>query len=245
MELEEYLIADQKNKIEQLQRDLELKERALSLVTHDIRGVTQNLKWVIDSIANKEVPQELLFAMLPELKSEIKTNQRTIDHVLHWIKYAEKERELDIQTIMLHDLYNDLVERLGIAIKSKGLHVKYEGDRSLTIRTDKYLISFILMRVLENAVKYSYSEGNVRFSVANAADDTIKISVIDEGMGIENIDKLFSFDGPRFTGTEGEKGAGLSLIIVKQLCDRLGITITAVSEPVGTKFELYIPTTTN
>lgn len=228
---------------EELQHQLDLSKRALSLLAHDIRGISSNLKWVVDSLDNKEVPQDLVFGMLPELKTEVEVNRQATENALQWVKYTAHGKGLNIEPVSVYNLYVALVERLRVLISEKQLRFQYIGDHSLTIQTDAYLISFILTQLLANSIKYSYNGGTVTVSVMNDGRDNIKLSVVDQGMGIEDTTKLFSFDGPRFTGTQGEKGSGLSLIVVKELASLLAIDIWVTSEASETKFELNIPNT--
>lgn len=226
---------------EELERQLDLSKRALSLLAHDIRGIGSNLKWVVDSLDNKEVPQDLIFGMLPELKTEVEVNRQATENVLQWVKYMKHGKGLNIERVSVYDLYNTLVDRLRVSIREKQLRLNYDGDRSLTVETDTYLISFFLTQILANAIKYSYNGGNITFSAMNDKLDKVRLSIIDQGMGIDDTTKLFSFNGPRFTGTQGEKGSGLSLIVVKELTSLLTIDISVSSDSSGTKFELNIP----
>lgn len=228
---------------DELQRQLDLSKRALSLLAHDIRGISSNLKWVVDSLTNREVPQDLIFEMLPELKTEIEVNCQATENVLQWVKYTNHGKELNIESVSVYNLYVSIVERLRVLISEKQLRFHYVGDRSLTIQTDAYLISFILTQIIVNSIKYSYNGGTVTVSVMNDDRDKIKLSVVDQGMGIEDTTKLFSFDGSRFTGTQGEKGAGLGLIVAKELASLLAIDLLVSSKASETKFELNIPNT--
>jgi signal transduction histidine kinase len=111
------------------------------------------------------------------------------------------------------------------------------------ITSDIELLYQILENLLSNAVKYSKDGGVVAFKVRHA-DDILKISIKDEGIGILSSEQpqLFSrfFRGKNVGLREG---SGLGLSIVKKCVDVIGGEIEFTSEvKKGTEFRLKIPT---
>jgi signal transduction histidine kinase len=82
----------------------------------------------------------------------------------------------------------------------------------------------VLDNLLDNAIKYSPSGGDVRLGV-EGADGTVRFSVADDGLGIPAsergriFEKFYRLD-PDMTGGIG--GTGLGLYIARELVRRVG-----------------------
>jgi two-component system sensor histidine kinase VicK len=81
----------------------------------------------------------------------------------------------------------------------------------------------VLDNLLDNALKYSPDGGDVRLTV-EAADDAVRFSVADGGLGIPTVEQSRIFDkfyrlDPDMTGGIG--GTGLGLYIASELVRRV------------------------
>ena len=113
---------------------------------------------------------------------------------------------------------------------------------SFTILADKNLMEYSLFNILDNAFKYSVGCGDVVLNIFTS-EDTIKLEIIDDGIGIPKADqhKLFnSFF--RASNTTGIQGTGLGLSIVKTFTEKNSGTIKVESSvDEGTKVTLQFP----
>lgn len=84
----------------------------------------------------------------------------------------------------------------------------------------------IVDNTISNAIKYSHDNDEVEITVKEN-DEVIEFKVVDHGMGIENIDKIFS----RYYRENGAKGGfGIGLNIVKEIIDEEGVELKVTSE---------------
>jgi two-component system sensor histidine kinase/response regulator len=102
----------------------------------------------------------------------------------------------------------------------------------------------IVRNIVSNAIKFTPSGGTIAISIYPENNRNV-VSVSDTGIGIEqqDINKLFRIDADTKTiGNSKEKGAGLGLILVKEMAVRCNIDIDVRSEfGKGTEFVLSIP----
>ena len=112
------------------------------------------------------------------------------------------------------------------------------------IAADRQLIKQALRILVDNSIKYTPSQGRITVSVAPDGDK-IRISVQDQGIGIEPDSLPYIFD--RFYRSEESRtrkagGAGLGLAIMKWIVDRHGGSIEVVSrKEIGTRTALLLP----
>ena len=96
-----------------------------------------------------------------------------------------------------------------------------------TVLTDEKWLSFVLEQLVSNALKYT-PEGKISIYLAGDA-----LCVSDTGIGIapEDLPRVFE---PGYTGWNGrmdKRASGLGLYLCRRVCNNLGHTIFAESEP--------------
>jgi signal transduction histidine kinase len=106
------------------------------------------------------------------------------------------------------------------------------------------MINSVIRNLVTNALKFTDKDKKVEIKV-EPTDKKIAVSIVDEGVGIppENMEKLFRIDEKfKSTGTAGEKGTGLGLIICREFVEKNGGEITVESTPgEGTTFSFTVP----
>jgi len=113
---------------------------------------------------------------------------------------------------------------------------------------DKFKIEHILYYLLENAVKFT-KEGEIHLIIEKLKEERsrveIKVTVSDTGIGIKkdilgNIFNAF-YQGEYFL-TKVYSGVGISLTIVKNICDEMnGSVDVSTAEGQGTTFHVILP----
>ena len=132
------------------------------------------------------------------------------------------------------------IEEFDKEITAKELTLNFVGDKKTFLNTDRFLLRFILKQIIDNAIKYSNKGGVVDWLV-HTDSDKATISVKDNGVGMKSsrLSTIGTLDGAPYTGTMEEKGAGLSLVIVKDFVEMLGGTMSVSSvEGLGTTVEI-------
>ena len=217
--------------IEKLKAENELKTKWLSLIAHDFKGMFHNIVYLLNAYENKDIPQELFLTMLPEIKQIAEKNLKTLDSTFAWINAQTDGFKLQIEDVSIYELFLELKEELHSQISSKDISIRYSGDETLVLQSDKLLLKFILKQVLENAVKYSNKDAEVMFIAGSQHNETC-IEIKDQGMGMSNNvhNNIFTLNGSPYKGTINEVGAGLSLVIVKDFIEKLDGSIEVCSK---------------
>ena len=115
------------------------------------------------------------------------------------------------------------------------------------ISGDADMLQLVVRNVLQNAVKFTPTNGTIRIRSMVEANKC-KIIITDTGAGMSPAQLATIFNGsPKPTyGTENEKGVGLGLMICKEFMEHQGGRITAESKPgEGSVFIIEIPLATN
>ncbi|MES2494691.1 MAG: CHASE2 domain-containing protein [Pseudomonadota bacterium] len=208
------------------------REEALQLLSHDMRA-----------------PQSSILSLLrgPEtgVPKAIATRieglaNRTLQLAEDFVQLARAEaKPMDNDPIDLNDVTIDAADALWPVAKARGIKVVVEGADLAphVVDGDRQLLTRAVLNLISNAIKYS--DPGMRIVCAlDAIDDTVRVSVTDEGLGMddEQLANLFSRfqQGPR-------EGVGLGLAFVRTVVARHGGTIDCTSAPgMGTTFTVQL-----
>lgn len=229
--------------IQELIQENELKTKWLSLLAHDFKGLFSNITWILDAYEKNVIPQELFLSMLPEIKQNAEKNSKMLNDSFEWVKLHANGFNPQVDEIHVQNLFYELKEYFEEELQAKGITLLTQAEEGLVIRTDRFLLTFILKKGLENAIKYSYLKGVVELE-AITTQSRLKILIKDQGVGMgqQVYASLFTLNSSPYTGTMDEKGSGLSLILVKDFIKKLGGEIRVSSEKDGgTIVELLFP----
>jgi K+-sensing histidine kinase KdpD len=213
-----------------------------------------------------------MLSVTHELKSPIASIKLTLQTLLRHKLDHEKQLQLISNCIQESDRLNDLCENVLIASQMEGGHyfkdwktvsitqliqeafdqynLRYPSRFDLKLQddllaeTDPILLHLALNNLIENALKYSPEDSIVRVSAAKVANN-IRISVIDYGPGIKEIEKKRIFKQFYRIGDENTrktKGTGLGLYLSKKIMKTLKGEISVEDNaPNGCVFSLSIP----
>lgn len=152
----------------------------------------------------------------------------------------------DIHTIKPHNIhlnnfFESLKKRYEVELARKNLKLIISTPETAQLLISKDYFSIIFSNLLLNAIKYNFPDKNIFITAFDAGGELV-ITIRDEGVGMdeEELDRMFD----RFYRGKGtsERGYGIGLSLVKQICDLYRIKIHAVSKKNnGTTISLHFP----
>jgi hypothetical protein len=213
----------------------ELKNKFLGIAAHDLRNPIGIVKGYIEMMRlgfYGEVSQSQI-----EIFEKV---EKTTGNMLNMVndlldisaietgKLVMNPREVDLAAFMNESYdYNRLLAR------QKKIELKMELEPSLPeLIIDPERINQVLTNLITNAIKFSYP-GTVIMVKARREDDSVHISVQDQGQGIpeDEISKIFQdFGRTSVRPTAGEKSTGLGLAICKRMVEAHGGSIWVESK---------------
>ncbi|WP_278971044.1 sensor histidine kinase [Phocaeicola barnesiae] len=154
------------------------------------------------------------------------------------------EIPLNLSSFSLRDLLNTCIGKLNLS-DNKKVVVNLHPDTDITITADKIHLINIIDNLLENAVKYSREDVHIEIDYQEQKNDSIRISVKDNGLGISKSDSKHIFEKfyrSRAVIDKGIPGMGLGLTYVRMLVEAHRGTIRIESEQtLGSTFIIELP----
>ena len=164
---------------------------------------------------------------------------RLVNEVLDLAKLEKDETAVSVQPVNLYDLSNRAIELVEPLARDKGLTLTVESSATLIpVSCDLDKMVQVITNLLGNAVKFTPAGKSIilRYDVATNHDDRhVKLSVIDQGIGIpeEETEVIFeSFRQSTRTNT-GAGGTGLGLAISRGIINAHGGKIWAENNASG------------
>ncbi len=172
-----------------------------------------------------------------------------INDILDLSKIEAGRMELNLETIHLEELIQEVIEKLESQVADKDVLLKADYPAKIKpIQTDMMKLEQVLSNLTSNAIKFT-EKGSVTIRVNIRANDVpYAIDVIDTGIGIprEKLDTIFdAFQQADGSTARKYAGTGLGLSISRSLCNLLGYTLDVSSEPgKGSIFTVFLNSVT-
>lgn len=169
------------------------------------------------------------------LSAELFRIEQYVEMVLSYIRLGNGGNDFVFQEYDLDSLIRQSIRKYAPQFVHRKIRLIYEPVQ-VTVLTDEKWLSFLLEQLLSNAVKYTY-QGSVTIRVTPDK----KLTIADTGIGIapEDLPRIFEKGFTGYNGRANKKATGLGLYLCKQAAEKLGITLTAESQPgIGSAFTL-------
>ncbi|MDV6260860.1 sensor histidine kinase [Rhodococcoides yunnanense] len=156
---------------------------------------------------------------------------------------AESTSNLELTDSDLADVTRRTVERA--ALLSPHIRFDIDAAQPVPVRVDVGRIEQILSNVLDNAARFTPSNGTIR--VAVGMDSQAVVTVDDEGLGVPEADRERIFERLVRLNSARDRssgGVGLGLSIARTLARAHGGELVCVAGPTGARFRLSLPSLT-
>lgn len=230
-----------------LQNANELKDKFLSIISHDMRGPLVNIVGFMQLFQEntESFSMEELIAVSGNLSRNVKQVVDMLDGLLLWSRSQSGEMKPDFRMIDASEVIKSTITVLSQSAGAKDITIYHELEPAMVL-ADENMLAFIVRNLLSNAIKFSRRHGNISISL-HTTDQQQCISITDEGVGMDEstLSKLFIKDQNISTaGTEKEKGIGLGLLLCNDFAKNNGGCIKVNSErDKGTTVQVCLPAT--
>ena len=216
-------ITERKEAEKKVQEAMNIRAEFTSMVSHELRTPLTTIKSSIGLVAEGAAG-----SLNADQKDFLETAKRNVDRLARLINNVLDYQKLDAQRMEFHLADNDLNEVILEIQKSfeltageKGLSLKAQLDKKLPkIKCDRDKIIQVLTNLVNNAIKFS-EKGTITLK-SEKSENTVRISVDDQGSGIqeEDISKLFeSFSQISTPKGRATGGTGLGLAVSKKIIE--------------------------
>lgn len=201
---------------------------------HEIKTPIASTKLIIEN-NNNEVTKKIY--------KEIDKIEGFVEQVLYYSRSDEVGKDFIIKEVNVYEIVKKVIKRNYRDFISKNIRLQLEEFEE-TVYCDTKWIEFILNQIIVNSIKYSKEKGNTIKITSKEFNNSVALTIEDNGVGIIDRDIARVFD-KGFTGENGRefgKSTGMGLYLCKKLCGKLGLGLSLESKKgEGTKVSIIFP----
>lgn len=213
------------------------QQNFMMAVTHELKTpiavARLNLETMQKYALDPEKQKKLIRMTLEETgRLNFLTNNILISSQLEGGGYKSSKEELDLSDL-LKDCINDFRNRF------PDRQFKEEVAPDADVKGDPLLLQMLINNLLENAIKYSPKESPIK-AILQVTERSIRLEIIDEGLGIPDEEKKKVFTKFYRVGNEATRktqGTGLGLYLCRIIARDHNADISVTNNtPRGTNF---------
>jgi len=223
------LVATLNEMLDRLEESFELQCRFTSDAPHELRRPRESAEYV-----------EALRSCL----EEVERLTLLVEELLTLARLDVDQQREPAEPILLNNVIEETVRRLEPVAQERNVDMVFEISPQVTARISQEAAGLVLANLLDNAVKFSLTGGQVRIRLTMGDGEAI-ITVCDQGPGIR-IEELPHVFERFYRGTNaranGTPGVGLGLALAQTIVHAHRGRIVASNQPEGgSKFVIGLP----
>ena len=256
--LDRDIMYKQSNEIKQLKEQLEDMGKAMKAQEEFIVNISHELKTPLNVLSSTvqlfnmycnsgslDEMKDSIIKYIGSMKQNCYRLSKLINNIVDSSKIETGFFELHLSNNNIVEVVEDIVMSVTDFTDSKGLHITFDTDiEEKVIACDPEKIERVVLNLISNAIKFS-EKGDEIFIDVKDKDEFVKISVKDNGIGIEekNLDTIFDrFKQIDESLSRNTEGTGIGLSLVKSIVELHSGCIYAESEVgKGSKFIVKLP----
>lgn len=234
------------NRRKELEALNKTKDKLFSIIAHDLKnpfntiiGFSELLKKVL---SGNENPKPLKYTEF--IYDASKNAYYLLENLLEWSRSQSNRLNFEPARVdLVRTIESNLKFVAELAI-NKEIVLKYEDTGTTIVYCDPNMLNVVMRNLLTNAIKFTPKNGQISISCSTKGN-FIATSVTDTGIGMtpEQVNNLFVLNtSSSNTGTEGERGTGLGLVLCQEFITKNNGMIWAESTPgLGSTFTFTLP----
>jgi two-component system sensor histidine kinase CiaH len=211
----------------------------LLAVTHELKTPIAAIRLNSQTLKNRELSKEQSKELCADIITESNRLETLVNNILLATQFEQNTSVGNWQSVNFSNVVENQVKRFQQLFPER--HVNSSIQMNIEMNGEENMLVSLLFNLLENANKYSPNSEAISVSL-KASEHVILLEVSDQGAGIPNEERKAVFEKFHRVGNEqtrSQKGTGLGLYIVKEICKahRADINISD-NTPRGTRFQI-------
>lgn len=258
------IIEKQRNELEELTKQLQDKsnlEKAMRMQDELLVNLSHELKTPLNIIYSAIQLMEMymksdnlennlykVFKSVNSVKQNCYRLTRLINNIIDLSKIETGYIRMNIRNENIVNLVKGIVDSVIEYVRSKKINISFATDvEELYIACDSEKIERVILNLISNSIKFTPTGGNITVKLLGK-NETVEISVIDNGIGIDEkyLDEIFSrFGQVDKSLSRNAEGSGLGLHLVKSIVEMHGGKVSVESRAGnGSAFKVELPAKT-
>lgn len=219
-----------------------IRSEFITNASHELRTPVTSMKLLLETLdGGAKDDEKVRSEFIRNLLREADRMHILVNDLLDLSRLESAHETLALKSLDIRKAVHDSIQTVRPLAEKKGVAILENIEPELeTIEADQLRLGQVLINLVNNAVKFTPTGGEVRV-IARRLENAVEFRVQDTGIGIPQEDLPYIFD--RFYRVEQNRqrrqnsgGSGLGLTISKQVVEMHGGKIRATSDGQGTTF---------
>lgn len=200
------------------------KLKLIKVISHDLRGPFTGLLGLTELMEKQydHYSKEEMQEMLRMLSDSSKNTLTLIENLVQWAKLQADGIKMERKNIRIASMIKQNFQIYANMAAQKQISLVNKVDEFLLVNADENMLLLIIRNLINNAIKFTPEGGEIRIE-AGSKRRYVRIDITDTGIGMspEQINNfLYDDDNTSASGTLGEKGSGLGLMLCKEFIEK-------------------------
>jgi signal transduction histidine kinase len=207
-----------------------MKDEFISLVSHELRTPLTVIIGSLKTAMSEGISPQEMRELIENAVGSTTSLAVILENMLELSRYQAGRLQLHTEPVSIRGTAQSVIDKLKNQGASQQFLTDFPSDLP-PVDADQVRVERILYNLLENAVKYSPEQSEIKVS-ARIDKDFVVTGVTDQGEGIspDDQDKLFKQFQQFETASRPTRGVGLGLVVCKRLVEAQGGWIKVNSE---------------
>ena len=225
--------------LERMRRDF------VANVSHELRTPLTAIKGYAETLSDGALDdRKAAVRFIAIISSHADRLNRLLDDLLDLSRLESEQMKIELEIYKLKNIIDTCIASVGPTAAQKHITIASDIPPDIQVTCDAKLIEQALINLLDNAVKYTPEDGQIRVGIRRVGSGRVAVCVEDTGIGIpsEDLGRVFE----RFYRVDKGRsrdmgGTGLGLAIVRHIAEAHGERVSVESIlGKGTTFSLEL-----
>ena len=203
-----------------LEKSFEHMKQFTSDVSHELRNPLFALKGELEVLLSQKRDVQEYREALYECQERVDFLIKMSNDLFLISRFDENKVQMDFDCLNIDAVIHNVCDLFLPMVEEKNIKLVMNLSNGLTLLADKVKLSQAVSNLLDNAIKFTPSNGRIDLSVVRKSND-IELRVKDNGKGIpeDKTDRIFDRFYQVDTSRSNQKGTGLGLQICKRIIE--------------------------
>lgn len=238
-------------KTTELNELLATKDKFFSIISHDLRSPFNSLIGFSELLLTRfdRFDKQRVQGIAKSIHKVAVDTYKLLENLLEWAKVQQNGVNFKPEDINLTDFIEEKYLTFKQHAEKKRITIIHEIEKKNTmVKADANMLDSIIRNLLFNSIKFT-PEGGKIFIGCKASGERISVSIQDTGIGMSEQQKEDILNAgltQSRKGTDGERGVGLGLLLVKEFLKYHNSKIEIESQKnTGSSFVFMLPRSGN